>query len=937
MTSTTDLKSTLNLPQTAFPMKANLPQAEPRRLEAWKAEDLYGQVRAARKGAPKFVLHDGPPYANGHIHLGTTLNKILKDVVVRSRSLAGFDSPYVPGWDCHGLPIELRVDKDLGAKKREMSPVAFRQACRAYAEKYLDIQRAEFVRLGVMGDWDHPYRTMDPSYQATIVRELATFAERGLVYKAKKSVHWCISDRTALAEAEIEYDEAHVSPSIDVRFDLAAGEAERLGLPAVRRVSAVIWTTTPWTLPANLALAFHPDADYVAYEVEGAEDELIVLAKALREAALVRWNAKGGSGVRLGREVAQLKGTAFEGARFRHPWIDRDSKGVLGDYVTLDTGTGVVHTAPGHGWDDYLTGVKYGLDIYCPVDEAGRFLADVEHFAGQKVFDANPKVIDLLGERGALLSSGQEKHSYPVCWRCKNPIIFRATPQWFIALDGEGDLRGRTLKAIDSDITWHPAWGRDRIYNMIEGRPDWCISRQRLWGVPIPAFYCDGCEEALLRPELVRRVADVFETESADAWYDREAAGFLPEGFRCPKCGGASFRKETDILDVWFDSGSSHAAVLQHRPDLSWPADVYLEGSDQHRGWFHSSLLIGMGAHDAPPYRQVVTHGFTVDAAGRKMSKSLGNVIEPQKVWDKFGAEVLRLWVCMVDYREDMPVSDAMFQQVAEAYRKLRNTCRYLLSNLYDFDPARDALAEGDLLELDRYALARHRQVVARVLQAYDEFEFHLIYHQLVQYCAADLSSFYLDVLKDRLYCDEASGARRRSAQTVLYRIACDLALLMAPVLPFTADEVWPLIPGKSGTQVHAAHFPKKEEPDEAVLTAWSPLLDVRAAVTKALEEERAQKRIASGLEAEVTVTAPAAVAAALRAYDERGPRFPTNLASLFIVSRVAVAEGATMSVGAERARGAKCERCWTYSENVGRPPEHAGVCERCAGVLGGR
>jgi isoleucyl-tRNA synthetase len=936
MTSTMDLKSTLNLPQTTFPMKANLPQAEPKRLEAWQASDLYGQVRAARQGAPRFLLHDGPPYANGHIHLGTALNKILKDVVVRSRSLAGFDSPYVPGWDCHGLPIELRVDKDLGSKKRDLSPVAFRQACRKYAEKYLDIQRAEFVRLGVMGDWANPYRTMDPGYQATIVRELATFAERGLVYKAKKSVHWCITDRTALAEAEVEYDDAHVSPSIDVRFALADGEAARLGLPEGARVDAVIWTTTPWTLPANLALAFHPDADYGVYEVVGAPGERIVLAKALRDAAQARWNAKDGSGVQLGALVGEWKGATFEGARFRHPWIDRDSRGVLGDYVTLDTGTGVVHTAPGHGWDDYLTGVRYGLDIYCPVDEAGRFLPEVEHFAGEKVFEANPKVVALLRERGALLSSGRETHAYPVCWRCKNPIIFRATPQWFIGLDGEQDLRGRTLKAIDTQVTWHPAWGRDRIYNMIEGRPDWCISRQRLWGVPIPAFYCEGCGQALLRADLARRVADVFEQESADAWYERDAAALLPEGFRCPGCGGGAFRKETDILDVWFDSGSSHAAVLS-REGLGWPADVYLEGSDQHRGWFHSSLLIGMGAHDAPPYRQVVTHGFTVDPSGRKMSKSLGNVIEPQKVWDKYGAEVLRLWVCMVDYREDMPVSDAMFQQVAEAYRKLRNTCRYLLSNLYDFDPARDAVPEADLDELDRYALARHRQVVARVLTAYDEFEFHLVYHQLVQYCAADLSSFYLDVLKDRLYCDETAGPGRRSAQTVLHRMACDLALLMAPVLPFTSDEVWPLIPGREGTQVHAARFPAPEAPDEALLAAWAPLLEVRAAVTKALEEERAQKRIASGLEAEVTVSAPAAVAAPLRAYDQRGPAFPSHLARLFIVSRVAVADADALSVRVERARGAKCERCWTYSENVGRLPEHAGVCERCAGVLKGR
>jgi isoleucyl-tRNA synthetase len=935
MTSTGDLKSTLNLPQTAFPMKANLPQAEPRRLEAWAAEDLYGKVREARKGRPKFVLHDGPPYANGHIHLGTALNKILKDVVTRSRSLAGFDAPYVPGWDCHGLPIELRVDKDLGSKKKEMGPVAFRRACRAYAQKYLDIQRTEFQRLGVTGDWAHPYMTMAPDYQATIVRELATFAERGLVYKAKKSVHWCISCRTALAEAEVEYDEAHVSPSIDVRYPLRAEEAARLGLPTTGRVDAVIWTTTPWTLPASLALAFHPDADYGVYAIEGSPDFLL-LAKALAEKAQARWGAKGGSGVKLGALVSEHKGAAFDRAGFAHPYLDRELPGVLGDYVTLDTGTGVVHTAPGHGWDDYLTGVRYGLDIYCPVDEGGRFTPEVEHFAGLKIWDANPKVIELLQGRGALLSSGHEKHSYPVCWRCKNPIIFRATPQWFIAMDGPQDLRGKTLACIDEKVQWHPAWGRDRIHNMIAGRPDWCISRQRLWGVPIPAFYCDSCDEPLLVPELLRRVADVFETESADAWYDREAAALLPDGFKCPKCAGTSFRKETDILDVWFDSGSSHAAVLARRPELHWPADVYLEGSDQHRGWFHSSLLIGVATREVPPYKHVVTHGFTVDPDGRKMSKSLGNVIEPQKVIDRYGAEVLRLWVCMVDYREDMPVSDAMFAQVAEAYRKLRNTCRYLLSNLYDFDPAKDTVAEADFDELDRYALARHRQVAARVLQAYEEFEFHLVYHQLVQYCA-DLSSFYLDVLKDRLYCERADGRLRRSAQTLLLRIGRDLTALMAPVLPFTADEVWPLLPGHAGESVHTALFPVAETADEAVLSRWAALLEVRTVVMKALEEERAAKRIASGLEAEVAITAPAATVAALRAFEAQGPAFPGNLASLFIVSKVVLAEGAAVAATVTRAAGGKCGRCWTYSPRVGEVAAHPGVCERCGEVLAAR
>ena len=934
MTTVDDLKSTLNLPQTAFPMKANLPQAEPRRIEGWKSQGLYGKVREARKGAPLFLLHDGPPYANGHIHLGTALNKILKDVVIRSRTLAGHDSPYVPGWDCHGLPIELQVDKNLGAKKKDMSPLAFRKECRAYAEKFVAIQRAEFERLGILGEWDAPYLTMAPSYQATIVRQIATFVEKGLVYKAKKSVHWCISCRTALAEAEVEYDEAHVSPSIDVRFALPETERRRLeprhpGL-AGRDVAAVIWTTTPWTLPANLALAFHPEADYGFYPMDGTRDVLLI-ARPTRESAQARWK-----GTALGDPVAMVKGAELEGLKFRHPWIDRDSAAVLADYVTLDTGTGVVHTAPGHGWDDYLTGVRYGLEIYCPVDEAGRFLPEVERFAGAKVFDANPKIVDLLRERGALLASGQERHSYPICWRCKNPIIFRATEQWFIALDA-GGFRQRALEAV-ARVRWYPAWGEERIRNMIATRPDWCISRQRLWGVPIPAFYCRACSEPVLRADLARRVADTFEKASADAWYEQDAAALLPAGFRCPKCGGDAFEKEKDILDVWFDSGSSHAAVLGSRPDLSWPADVYLEGSDQHRGWFHSSLLVAVGTRGEPPFRQVITHGFTVDATGRKISKSLGNDVDTQKLINAYGAEILRLWVSMVDYRDDMPFSDEMIKRVAEAYRKIRNTCRYLLANLYDFDPRRDTVDEADLEEVDRYALARHRQLVSRVREAYAAYELHVVYHQLVQYCAVDLSSFYLDVLKDRLYCDAAAGPRRRSSQTVLHRILEDLARLMAPVLPFTADEVWPLVPGPRAESVHAAFFPAEEGPDDLVLARWSALLDVRAAVTKALEEARAAKRIASSLEARVQLKAPPAALAPLRAHEETSTVFPGNLANLFIVSAVDLVEGeGPLTVTVERAAGGKCERCWTYSPNVGRLAAHPGVCERCAAVLEAR
>jgi isoleucyl-tRNA synthetase len=931
MTTLEDLKSTLNLPRTDFPMKANLPQAEPRRLAAWKAEGLYGRIREARRGAQRFVLHDGPPYANGNVHLGTALNKILKDIVVRSRTQMGFDAPYVPGWDCHGLPIELKVDKDLGAKKREMTPVAFRRECRAYAEKFVAVQRAEFERLGVMGSWESPYLTMSPDYQATIVRQLAEFVDKGIVYKAKKSVHWCISCRTALADAEVEYDESHVSPSIDVRFPLDTAEQAEIERrhPSLRgkNVFTVIWTTTPWTLPANLAVALHPEADYAFYPVEGTSDVLLIATR-LKEAAQERW--WGRAEKRLGEPLAEVKGAALEGLRFRHPWIDRESPVVLGDYVTLDTGTGVVHTAPGHGWDDYLTGVRYGLDIYCPVDEAGRFLPEVERFARRKVFDANPEIVELLRERGALLSSGKETHAYPICWRCKNPVIFRATEQWFIGLDRDG-LRERALDAI-SRVRWYPAWGEERIRNMIATRPDWCISRQRLWGVPIPAFYCKGCGTPSLTSELARRVADVFEAESADAWYDREAEALLPAGFRCPACGGAAFEKEKDILDVWFDSGSSHAAVLARDPSLSWPANVYLEGSDQHRGWFHSSLLIGVGTRGAAPYREVVTHGFTVDAQGKKISKSLGNDVDTQKLLSTYGAEILRLWTIMVDYREDMRFSEEMMKRVAEAYRKVRNTWRYLLSNLFDFDPARDAVAEERLQEIDRYAMARHRQFVARVLEAYETYEFHVVYHQVVQYCASDLSSFYLDVLKDRLYCDAAAGPRRRSSQTVLHRVAKDLTVLMAPVLPFTADEVWPLIPGVQGS-VHAATFPPREKADEGILLRWDALIEARSVVTKALEEARAAKAIASSLEAAVTLRGPAAALDHLREHEAGSRVFPGNLANLFIVSEVALAQAeGPLAAEVRRAEGGKCERCWTFSRRVG--PSGARVCERCAEVL---
>lgn len=916
-------------------MKANLPESELRRLARWNAVGLYAKVREARHGRPLFVLHDGPPYANGPLHLGHVVNKVLKDVVIRSRSLAGYDTPYVPGWDCHGLPIEIQVDRDLGSKKASLSPVAFRQACRAHAEKYLAVQREGFIRLGITGEWDEPYRTMDPSYQAAIVRQLATFVDRGIVYKARKSVHWCINDKTALAEAEVEYDENHTSPSIDVFFALSeAGQStlvERFPSLAGRRAGALIWTTTPWTLPANRAVAFHPDFDYGFYPLQG-RDEVVIVAQPLLGATAERFGKDPTRELRLGAALASTKGSTLEGLVFRHPWLDRDAPGVLGDYVTAEAGSGVVHTAPGHGWDDYVTGVKYGLEIDSPVDDAGRFLDSVEHFAGQRVFDANPAIIALLAEVGALFSSGTLRHSYPVCWRCKKPIIFRATEQWFIGMD-RANLRHDALRAIDQ-VAWYPAWGRDRMHNMIAGRPDWCISRQRLWGVPIPAFYCERCGAVLLTGATARAVADVFEKESADCWYQRTPEELLPPGTTCASCGNTGFRKESDILDVWFDSGSSQAAVLGKRADLPWPADLYVEGTDQHRGWFHSSLLVGVGTRGQAPFRSVVTHGFFVDAAGRKMSKSIGNVIDPNKIFKQYGAEILRLWVAMVDYREDMRISDEIIARVAESYRKIRNTCRYMLSNLDDFDRDADGRSAEELEPIDAYAAARFRQVVARVREAYEAYELHLVYHELLKYCASDLSSFYLDVLKDRLYCEAATGPRRRSAQTVLYTVVDGLSRLIAPILPFTADEVFTSIRGRAAGTVHTALFPAVEPVDEPLLGGWDALLAVRAAVTKALEESRAKKEIASSQEARIEVTAPEDTLANLRRYAATSSGFPGPLASLFIVSEVTLGPGESLAVEVDRARGSKCERCWNYSEKVGTLAVHPAVCERCAKVL---
>jgi isoleucyl-tRNA synthetase len=932
-------KDTVNLPRTEFPMKASLQTAEPEAIARWEAMDLYGQIRDKRRGAPKFVFHDGPPYANGQIHLGTALNKILKDFVIKSRTMAGFDVPYLPGYDCHGLPIELKVDRELGPKKRDMSLAEIRRACREYAGRYTDVMTGEFKRLMVFGDWDHYYLTMNPRYQADIARSLGKFVERGLVYKGKKPVHWCIHCRTALAEAEVEYED-HSSPSIYIEFplnpDAAADLAARVPALAGRNVSVLIWTTTPWTIPSNLAIAFHPEFDYAAYDVDG---HTIIVAEGLAE------RVGQAVGRAFDRKVATMKGEQLEGIRFRHPLYDRDSVGVLADYVTLEQGTGAVHTAPGHGADDFLTGKKYGLEIYAPVGPSGHFLDTVLLFGGQRVFDANPNVEKALEEHGRLWHRETFSHQYPHCWRCHNPVIFLATSQWFVRMDGEPVITGvdgqkRTLRqaaqqAIDHEVAWIPRWGRDRIYNMVTNRPDWCISRQRAWGVPIPALDCTSCGEAILTTAIIDQSASVFEQYNADSWYERPIEEFIPRGLRCPSCGGTSFERERDILDVWFDSGSSHEAVLARSPELGWPSDMYLEGSDQHRGWFQSSLLVALATRGRPPFREVLTHGFLIDLEGRKMSKSLGNVIAPQDVIKESGAEIIRLWVSMTEFTEELRVSKEILTRVVDVYRKLRNTCRILVANLYDFDPAMDMVPVDALDEVDRFALARYAEAAQRMIRAYNEYDFSVVSQTLNTLATVHLSAFYVDVTKDRMYTLGAKSRERRSTQTVMYLISEGLARLLAPILPVTADQLWHHIPGRRSGSIHLEDLPKVEAfTDAPLLKTWEALLDVRETVNAALEEKRKNKVIGTSLGARLIINASGPIGALLKSRRD-------DLPMLFNVSDVSLTVGATdvadeVRVEVEKAPGVKCARCWRFVPSVRTEPDCAGICDRCVDALAG-
>jgi isoleucyl-tRNA synthetase len=938
-----DYKATLNLPKTDFPMKANLAQREPELLAFWERERLYERIQEQGQGRPLYILHDGPPYANGRIHIGHALNKILKDIIVKSKTMAGYHVPYVPGWDCHGLPIEHQVLKELGEKKKDLDTSSIRKLCRDYAEKYYKIQREEFQRLGVLGDWQRPYLTMDPAYEATILLEFGKFVERGGVYKGLKPVLWCTTDQTALAEAEVEYED-HTSPSIYVKFPMVTpphvlASASPLHIkfpPDVESVSVVIWTTTPWTLPANQAVCLHPDIEYAFVKV--GREVLVIARKLLDGVAKACGLAEYAVvGVRRG-------GEGFEGLETQRPLTNGLSPILLGDFVTLEQGTGCVHIAPGHGQEDYALVLAHNakaspgerLEILAPVDDAGRFTDVVKEFAGQHVFKANPAIVERLKANGRLVGHGSLTHAYPHCWRCKQPVIFRATEQWFLSME-TNDLRREALGEIER-VRWIPPWGRDRIHGMIENRPDWCLSRQRVWGVPIPGFTCSGCRRVLADPSVIEHVADLVGRHGADVWFQKPAAELLPAGTTCPACGGRAFEKERDILDVWFESGVSYAAVL--KPRKWWPADLYLEGSDQHRGWFHSALLAGVVTDQRAPYKAVLTHGFVVDGQGKKMSKSAGNVVAPQDVIKQSGAEILRLWVSAQDYREDLRISQEILNHLIEAYRKIRNTCRFLLSNLYDFDPAQHRVPYEQLPELDRWALGRLGELIPRVVRAYEEFEFHTIFHALNNFCAVDLSAIYLDILKDRLYTFRKDSPLRRGSQTVLYDVLVALTKLMAPILSFTAEEIWRILPEAARREagadsVHLASFPEVHPKwkDEILAQRWERLLAIRTRVQAELEQKRRDKIIGASLEARVILQANPEAYALLKEYEQ-------DLPTLFIVSQVEVKEvqhlpeQSDVVVTVAKAEGEKCERCWNYRPAVGAFPDHRTLCDRCVEAI---
>ena len=928
---------TLNLPKTDFPMRANLPKREPEILKFWDEIDIYRKVREKRRGAPKFVLHDGPPYSNGDIHLGQALNKILKDFVVKYKSLRGFDAPFVPGWDTHGLPNELATLKALGVDRHSIPPLELRRKCKEMALHYLEVQREQFRRLGVRGDWKAPYVTLDPEYEAAQLEVFAKLVEEGCIYRRYKPIYWCPNCETALAEAEVEYEEK-TSPSIYVKFPLRFDPAKVFGVDVRgRKTFVVIWTTTPWTLPGNVAVALNPDFKYVLLSVG---DEAYIVARERLEAFLGDLGLSPGEVEILG----QASGRALEHEKCQHPlYEDRESVLVLAEYVTAEQGTGCVHTAPGHGEEDFQTALRYNLPIISPVDDRGYLTEEARQFSGLKVWgDADEAIMRHLEGEGLLLWRGEVTHSYPHCWRCHKPVIFRATMQWFMDIQRYKEL---ALKAV-REVQWIPEWGEIRISSMIRERPDWCLSRQRVWGVPIPAFYCRSCGQVVLDPKVIRHIAGLVREQGTDVWFEREAKDLLPKGFKCPKCGSEEFEKESAILDVWFDSGCSHAAVLESHPDLTWPADLYLEGHDQHRGWFQVSLWTALATKGKPPYKAVLTHGFFVDESGRKMSKSLGTGLSPMVLCERFGADVLRLWVAALDFREDMRVSERILEQIAESYRRIRNTLRFVLGNLYDFDPERHLIPFGQRRALDRYASLRLQRLVQRVQKAFDEYEFHTVYHSIHEFCVTFLSAFYLDVLKDRLYILLPDDPARRSAQSTLFEIAVTLPVILSPILSFTAEEAWAHLPDFKGKpeSVQICDWPEARADylDPSLEAQFEVYLRVREALLKAVEGLRERKVVRQPQECSVSLFASPGLLSQLRKIPLEELR---EILQVSLLAEVApLSEAPPEAVPAEeleglkllvrKAPGRKCERCWMISETVGSDPEWPDVCLRCVKIL---
>lgn len=917
---------TLNLPKTDFPMRGNLPEREPEILKFWEDMDVYAKVQEKNQGKPKFVLHDGPPYANGDIHLGTALNKILKDFIVKYHSMNGFDAPYVPGWDTHGLPIETRAIKSLKLNRKEIDTVDFRNRCAEFAMKYVGIQRESFKRLGVRGDWENPYLTLTPDYEAAQVGVFGDMAKKGYIYKGLKPVYWCSDCETALAEAEVEYQDKR-SASIYVKFPVKDAK----GLFDLEDTYVIIWTTTPWTIPANVAISLHPEYEYVLLQVG---QEKYIMAKELYKGVLEE--AELGEG----KILQSFKGTDLELVVCRHPFLDRDSLVIVGEHVTLDAGTGCVHTAPGHGLEDYEIGRKYNLPIISPLDAKGRFAKEIPQLEGLSYEEANKAVTKLLDEKNCLLKLSFIQHQYPHCWRCKDPVIYRATEQWFASIDG---FRKEALKAIEEQVKWIPAWGKDRIYSMVAERGDWCISRQRTWGVPIPIFYCAKCNEPIITDDTITHIQNLFRKHGSNIWFAKEADELVPSGLKC-KCGHTHFAKENDIMDVWFDSGSSHAAVLQDNPNLAWPADLYLEGSDQHRGWFNSSLSTSVATTGKAPYKGVLTHGYVVDEKGRKMSKSLGNGIDPLDVIKQKGADILRLWVASADYRKDIAASPSILKQITESYRKIRNTCRFILGNLNDFTPGKDDVAYEDMWEIDRWALLRLHRLIEKVTDSFDDYEFHVVYHSIHKFCVVDMSAFYLDIIKDRLYTFNPDHQGRRSAQTAMFEIINALVRMLTPILAYTSEEIWRYIPkkGDEPESVQLTDWPgvDKKYLNEELEAKWDKLIDIREEVAKVLEIARQEKTIGNSLNAKVTLYLKQELFDFLKPFEQ-------ELATVFIVSAVELKsfdeapENALQAIDVPDlkllvtiAPGEKCERCWNVSTTVGESEEHPTLCARCLDVI---